>query len=33
LYQFFGGENERKHHQVDGKENKEEGEYRVKIGW
>jgi len=33
LYRFFGGEDERKRHQGNGKENEEEGEHRIKIGW
>jgi hypothetical protein len=33
LYQFFGGGDEKKHQQGDGKENEEEGKYNVKIGW
>jgi hypothetical protein len=33
VYQFFVGEDERKHQQGDGKKDEEEGEFKIKIGW
>jgi hypothetical protein len=33
LYEFFGGEDERKHKQGNGNKNEEEGKYKIKTGW